>query len=746
MCSPVTAYADTELSADSIANEGMDAVESSSVGSELDGSLYISKGEDRFNDSVDDSEQGSLPDEMHADASEELGSADPGDGEEGVTRGEGSRIEGVEDESSANVGIDDKADEGTGSLGESNDCADEENCDAKDQVKQEDQEASSNTTGPSVSKPSFLQDAPNASVASSSKAVNKSEQAFEKLEDGAYMIKSALGKNVDISSAGKRNGDNVQTWSNNYSAAQRFYLQAQGRGSSGEWYYTIKNVNSGKVLDCASGGTKSGTNVQQYAANGTGAQHWYLRKTGAMYQIVNVKSGLMLDVSGARKANGANIQIYQGNNTLAQLWRLMYCAAAVEDGAHEIVSTLPGKRVLDVASASADNGAVIQTYTPNGTLAQSFSLSYEKSSGYYVVTNYGSGRVVDVAGCSNAQGAAVQQYASNGTKAQKWQIVKNQNGSFTFFSAIDGKVLDVVGGKAANGVPMQQYSANGTRAQQFTLRTVKPEAAVGTVMLRNGANTYLVADVANGSTANGAKLQLYDANYTFAQKFQIVVDKSGFYTVRMIGSGLYLTVSKSGTVSQQETGDSSKDYFWSLTPTATGHFSLSSSKLGLSLGLSGNAASGKALQGVSSKQTTSTWNMLPVQLISDGYYTVASLNNAGLVLDVSGASLKYGANVRLWSQNGTNAQKFYISHVGSGQYAVSNAWSSLRLDVKNGVAAVGSNIQQYGSNGTKSQKWKIDWDEAGGFVFKSTLGSFSMGSSSNPANGSNVYLKKIERC
>ena len=122
--------------------------------------------------------------------------------------------------------------------------------------------------------PTTSADAANsASRSSDSKETEDSDSAPipDKVEDGAYSIISALGTTLEVSGAATDNGGNVQTWNDNQSAAQRFHIKAEGQVESGEWYYSITNVNSGKALDCVAGGVESGTNVQQYSPNGTGA-------------------------------------------------------------------------------------------------------------------------------------------------------------------------------------------------------------------------------------------------------------------------------------------------------------------------------------------------------------------------------------------------------------------------------------------------------------------------------------------
>ena len=64
-----------------------------------------------------------------------------------------------------------------------------------------------------------------------------------------------------------------------------------------------------------------------------------------------------------------------------------------------------------------------------------------------------------------------------------------------------------------------------------------------------------------------------------------------------------------------------------------------------------------------------------------------------MVLDVADGSAKDGANARLWSSNGTKAQRWTVSHDSKGYVTLRNVNSGKALDVKDGKAANGSNVQ-----------------------------------------------------
>ena len=127
--------------------------------------------------------------------------------------------------------------------------------------------------------------------------------------------------------------------------------------------------------------------------------------------------------------------------------------------------------------------------------------------------------------------------------------------------------------------------------------------------------------------------------------------------------------------------------------------------------------------------------------LEDGTYTVSTKLKDGMVLDVADGSRKDGANVRLWSSNGTKAQQWTVSHDSKGYVTLRNVNSGKALDVKDGKAANGSNVQQYAPNSYRSQKWVA---VRSGSVYKlvSAL-SPSMAldvKDGKAANGSNVQI------
>ena len=145
-------------------------------------------------------------------------------------------------------------------------------------------------------------------------------EGSQKIQEGVYTVQSALNasKVLDVLNASKANGGNIQIYSSNGTAAQKFKIESAGNGN-----YRIRNVNSGMVLDVASAGLDAGTNVQQWTWNGTLAQQWLFVDAGNGYYIQSACNGLYLDVSAGSTTNGTNVQVYTANQSTAQKFKLV---------------------------------------------------------------------------------------------------------------------------------------------------------------------------------------------------------------------------------------------------------------------------------------------------------------------------------------------------------------------------------------------------------------------------------------
>ncbi|MEV1047570.1 ThuA domain-containing protein [Streptomyces sp. NPDC049916] len=116
------------------------------------------------------------------------------------------------------------------------------------------------------------------------------------------------GKCVEAAGGLSADGTQIQLWTCNQSAAQRWTAGADG---------TFRAL--GKCLDVSGAGTADGTKIQLYGCNGTGAQKWVAQADGT---LKNVSSGKCLDAAGVSSADGTKLHLWTCHTGANQKWVL----------------------------------------------------------------------------------------------------------------------------------------------------------------------------------------------------------------------------------------------------------------------------------------------------------------------------------------------------------------------------------------------------------------------------------------
>ncbi|XID93524.1 glycosyl hydrolase [Paenibacillaceae bacterium WGS1546] len=197
------------------------------------------------------------------------------------------------------------------------------------------------------------------------------------------LINPNSGKALDVSSSGTADGTNVQIWTDNGSAAQRWQAVQNADGT-----FKLINPNSGKALDVASAGTANGTNVQIWTDNGTGAQKWSIAQNAdGTYKLINPNSGKALDVASSGTANGTNVQIWTDNGSAAQKWQFIEATGGGSNGSGPFVTP-----DYTAGSTKPSSSSARIYFTPNGYSSLYVDVHYKVNGGAqlnYRMTNNG---------------------------------------------------------------------------------------------------------------------------------------------------------------------------------------------------------------------------------------------------------------------------------------------------------------------------------------------------------------------
>ncbi len=569
----------------------------------------------------------------------------------------------------------------------------------------------------------------------------------EVVKDGDYAIAAGpdLSRMVlDVAGGSASSGANVQIYQSNTTAAQRWRVSHDDDG-----YLTITNVKSGKVLDVSAGSTCLGTNVQQYTACGDAnyAQKWIAvpNGDGSVRLLSAVWQQRTLDVAGGSLNSQTNVQLYASNGTAAQRFSFIATNPASVDPCDDILKdkgwcvispSANGAVALDVAGGSLKNGGNVQTYSCNGTLSQLFKAEYRD--GYYVLRNAGSGKVLDVAAGDVVPGTNVQQWDESPNDNQLFSVVVNEDGSYSFINKATGLMLAVSGSNLVAAIVGDSVQTSFVFAEQEDL------LSEGLYEIYPSANSSYVLDVASASADSGANVQLYSNNGSFAQKWLLkkVDGAKNTYTFESVCSTNRLAVSGTNVCTMAPADVKAQQ--WVARIDSNGIEFVSADDQDLSLDVKGgNFASSSNVQVyISNDSAAQRFRLRSTSAdVANGTYFIRMASRANSVLDVYGGSSADGANVQIWQNNDTGAQKWNFSRNGDGSYTIVNAASGKALDVKDAAASSGTNIQQWSRNGSAAQRWYIEY-VSGGFRLSSALNTAFVidVSGGNAANGTNVAL------
>lgn len=291
-----------------------------------------------------------------------------------------------------------------------------------------------------------------------------------------------------------------------------------------------------------------------------------------------------------------------------------------------------------------------------------------------------------------------------------------EDGIYTIHSSLDKNyVLDVTDCKASSSTKIQLYSFSNIDAQRFYIK--KNPNGMYTIM--STMNNNYVFDVYNGYFANYSKIQLYSTNNTAAQMWDIKQNYDGTYT--FYSSNNYVLEVKGGIINNHNTiqlfssnGTGAQKFYlersFEKTKTISNGLYTISSKLNENKNIEikgGNIYSGNNIQMYSNNDTDAQkWY---IEYLNNGYYSIKSYLNPSYVFDVYGGYTTNNTNVQLFSSNGTKAQQWIIREIGNGYYNIIAANSNLFLDVQNCSVADGANIQLYTyNNSSNAQQFKIE--------------------------------------
>lgn len=404
----------------------------------------------------------------------------------------------------------------------------------------------------------------------------KVEPCDDILPEGWFSLASAQASSyvVDIAGASEVNGANAQMAAASGSASQLFRFEYRGG------YYLIINGRSGKALDVDSGNPVPPTNVQQWAVStGSANQQFSVVDNGdGTYSFVNRATGLVLRAGSGWVGNGSNVDVAEADGSATQRFSLREAQISVEDGLYSLRPSGSESTALTASSS----GSVAQGTYRAGAAQKWFVERASAGQNAYVIESMSTGLCLGA-----TSGGRVALQPATGSAGQRWAAHYAGGELVSFQNLESGTYLAL--SSSGSGLVLAERVADACPL----LLEEESVLESGTYLIRSLANESQVIDVANGSSANGANIQLFAENGGTAQIWDVWQQDDGTYLIKNAASGKSLDVTNgqasSGTNVQlwQKQGNAAQA--WTITFERGAGYRIASA-LNSSLVLSGSGS------------------------------------------------------------------------------------------------------------------------------------------------------------
>ena len=583
-------------------------------------------------------------------------------------------------------------------------------------------------------------------------SINKAPNS---VSDGQYLFKSELdGMGVlQVGSNGSASETSLKICSSTMGEEQKFVLERD----SGSGYVRIKNMQSSRYLGLVgSSGRYSQAVVQKEYSVDDKTLLWQIAESGgALVVKPAINTDYCLDVTGGSFYEGVSVCLYKVNGGANQRFSLVSTVApeveggrTVDDGVYSVSLGSDGSVALGVSGSATGDGGNVQATASAGLASQKFRFTL-KEDGFYEVRNLNSGKVLDVDHGNIVPGTNILQWSDYASDNQRWAVQRCEGG-YRLVCKANGLAL-TLGASAGPGSNAFASTVADGRGQVFSLEPAALERVVsdGEYVVSSQVDPMQVLDIAGASTANCARLEVYESHMADNQIFRFERDDdTGFYKVTCVGSGKVLdndnrNVSNGAAVLQYDS-TGALNQRWIVQREGSGLSIRSAIDPSYCIDLAGGGASNctKAEMyryngGANQRFSLVSTNIAPVSESEDfgfeGWYEISPVADSSLCVDIFNASSDNGAKSLLYNKNSNLNQLFKLEYQ-NGFYRLISASSGKALELKDGSVIPGVPAQQGAISDSMSQKWKITKNQDGSYSFACAANGLMLGSAEVDSN------------
>lgn len=243
------------------------------------------------------------------------------------------------------------------------------------------------------------------------------------------------------------------------------------------------------------------------------------------------------------------------------------------------------------------------------------------------------------------------------------------------------------------------------------------EVEDGVYVVSCAENSDYVLDVAWKSLDWGGNLQICKRNEGTNQKFYISYEGDGYYKIANISSALIMDVQdgskENGTNVRQWEDNGADAQRWKIIKNDDGTYSFIAKCSGKALDVDGGIfEEGRNVQQWDYiNSDAQLFKLEKTEFLPEGIVSIRKATNYDVSLDIENTTPKEGEQLQIWEENGTLAQRFWISKVAENEVRIRTVASGGWLTEKG--TKNGSKVVQSGSSTTPvsdANTWEVGWN------------------------------------
>lgn len=271
----------------------------------------------------------------------------------------------------------------------------------------------------------------------------------------------------------------------------------------------------------------------------------------------------------------------------------------------------------------------------------------------------------------------------------------------------------------------------------------------GWYMVVSGNSEDRVLDINGWGQNNGTNLETYYRNNTTNQRFHVVYQGNGYYTLCAMHSGKYIHTSderyKKANAHQWEGAHTNAQ--WAFESAGGGYYYLKNRNSGAYLDNSGgNTQPGNNVitypfNGSNAQKwrfvSTSGTEAYEKKTIEDGDYMLESGNDCNRVLDLHNWDQNNGGNLEIYQKNGTSNQIYHLHYMNNGYYSIMVRHSNKYIHAQ-GSNSQTDNVHQWEGTGSNNAFWSLEPAGNNYYYLRCKSGNYLDNSGGRTNNGNNV--------